>query len=325
MSLGTKKQFTTALGDYKASIYEKLKKSSNNNSFIKRNQSQEKTYTLKESVDKSLERRRIITNNFEANNKDLSFTAPNKNFLEYMKNNPQVVKLNPSALNESKLMIIRLENNISLSKMYVDNLQCRGNLIKSLKTNINEEKLYRKKILNNDNSMLQKRSESLGDHDPDVVAHKKNNSFAYNTNLYKQYRNNISNKTKNGKPEDLRVDSLWEVQNTELSVGGQKYNNNTIANDLSFDGGKECQTCANLKRYHIENSVDDSIRKLHDNPIKLYSLLKKYFDDVVRQCPDFKILEKLHNGYIDSMQGILAEYKILKEKNESYEAMMNSK
>jgi hypothetical protein len=209
--------------------------------------------------------------------------------------------------------------------MYVDNLQCRGNLIKSLKTNINEEKLYRKKILNNDNSMLQKRSESLGDHDPEVVAHKKNNSFAYNTNLYKQYRNNISNKTKNGKHEDLRVDSLWEVQNTELSVGGQKYNNNTIANDLSFDGGKECQTCANLKRYHIENSVDDSIRKLHDNPIKLYSLLKKYFDDVVRQCPDFKILEKLHNGYIDSMQGILAEYKILKEKNESYEAMMNSK
>jgi hypothetical protein len=104
MSLGTKKQFTTALGDYKASIYEKLKKSSNNNSFIKRNQSQEKTYTLKESVDKSLERRRIITNNFEANNKDLSFTAPNKNFLEYMKNNPQVVKLNPSALNESKLL-----------------------------------------------------------------------------------------------------------------------------------------------------------------------------------------------------------------------------
>jgi hypothetical protein len=45
--------------------------------------------------------------------------------------------------------------------------------------------------------MLQKRSESLGDHDPETISHKKNNSFAYNTNLYKQYRQNIS-KTKNG-------------------------------------------------------------------------------------------------------------------------------
>jgi hypothetical protein len=93
---------------------------------------------------------------------------------------------------------------------------------------------------------------------------------------------------------------------------------------LSFDGGKECPTCANLKRYHIENNVEDHIRKHGENPIKLYSVLKKCFDDIVRQFPDFKILEKLHGGYIDSVQGILSEYKILKEKNESYEAMMNS-
>ena len=105
MSLGTKKQFTNTLGDYKASIYEKLKKSSGNNSFIKRNQSQEKTYPLKESIDKSLERRRIITNNFEANNKDISFTAPNKNFLDYMKTNQGLVKLTPNTINESNNII----------------------------------------------------------------------------------------------------------------------------------------------------------------------------------------------------------------------------
>ena len=109
MSLGSKKsgQFTNIIGDYKASIYEKLKKTSNNNSFIKRNVSHDKTYPLKESVDKSLERRRIITNNFEVNNnKDSSFTGSttNKNFLDYMKNsNPQVVKLNANTVSESNL------------------------------------------------------------------------------------------------------------------------------------------------------------------------------------------------------------------------------
>jgi hypothetical protein len=82
-------------------------------------------------------------------------------------------------------------------------MQYKGHLIKSLKTNINDERLYRKKILNNnDNSMIQKRSESLGDHDPDNISqihHTKNNSFTYNTTLYKQYRNNMSgSKPKNG-------------------------------------------------------------------------------------------------------------------------------
>jgi hypothetical protein len=100
----TKTQFTNTLGDYKASLYEKLKKTSGNNSFIKRNISHEKTYPLKESVDKSLERRRIITNNFEANHKDVSFTGSgnnNKSYLDYIKNNPQIVKINPNTLNES--------------------------------------------------------------------------------------------------------------------------------------------------------------------------------------------------------------------------------
>jgi hypothetical protein len=102
MSLSNSKKFTNTV-DYKTSMYEKLKKSSNNNSFIKRNQSQERTYPLKESIDKSLERRRIITNNFEANTKDNSFINPNKNFFDYMKNS-QVVKITPNTLNESKLI-----------------------------------------------------------------------------------------------------------------------------------------------------------------------------------------------------------------------------
>jgi hypothetical protein len=112
MSLGKKSQYNNLLGDYKASIYEKLRKSSNNNnSFIKRNISHDKTYNLKESVDKSLERRRIITNNFEVNTtnnnlKDSSFnissTTTNKNFLEYMKNSGQV-KLNANTVSESMI------------------------------------------------------------------------------------------------------------------------------------------------------------------------------------------------------------------------------
>jgi hypothetical protein len=208
-------------------------------------------------------------------------------------------------------------------------MQYKGNLIKSLKSNITDERLYRKKILNNDNSMLVKRSESL-DHtaDHEMAASpipNKNNSFAYNSNLYKQYRSNISGKQKNGKSIYNPIDSLWEVQNTDLSVTNPKYNNNTIANDISFDGGKECPSCNNLKRYHIEASVDENIRKNNDNPIKLYTVLKKYFEDIVKLFPDFKILERLHHGYVDSMQGILSEYKVMKEKNESYEAMMNSK
>jgi hypothetical protein len=207
MSLGhSKTQFTNTLGDYKTSLYEKLKKTSGNNSFIKRNISHEKTYPLKESVDKSLERRRIITNNFEANHKDASLTGStnvNKSYLDYIKNNPQIVKINPNTLNESNLNFKFVESNLSLSKILVDNMQYKGHLIKSLKTNIHDERLYRKKILsNNDNSMIQKRSESLGDHDPDTIApiQNKNNSFTYNTTLYKQYRNNISSgKVKHGK------------------------------------------------------------------------------------------------------------------------------
>jgi hypothetical protein len=93
---------------------------------------------------------------------------------------------------------------------------------------------------------------------------------------------------------------------------------------LSFDGGKECPNCANLKRYHIESGCDEIIHKNRENPLKLYSVIKKYSDEIVKLFPEFKILERVHTGYVEAVQGIMAEYKHMKEKNENYETMMNS-
>ena len=182
MSLNKKNNISSILGEYKSNIYEKLKTKNLGSNFMRRNPSQnEKSYILKNNsqidklilIDKSHEKKRIIANNFDINSKYETNSSFNNNISEYMKSG--------NTKDSDKY-------SNSLSKILVDNIQYKGNLIKSLKNNC-DDRFFRKKSLN-DNT-VQKRNESL---ELDIEAHKKNNSFAYNSNVYKQYRNNSSGK-----------------------------------------------------------------------------------------------------------------------------------
>jgi hypothetical protein len=182
MSLTKKNNISSILGEYKSNIYDKLKPKTPSNNLIRRNPSQtEKSYFLKNNnsqMDKLIllennDKKRIIANNFEINKYEKNSSFSNN---EYNKSVQQT---------ESE----KYSN--SLSKILVDNAQYKGNLIKSMKNNL-DDRMYKKKSYAD--MLLPKRNESL-----DIEAdHKKNNSFAYNSNLYKQYRAHSVGR-KNGK------------------------------------------------------------------------------------------------------------------------------
>jgi hypothetical protein len=173
MSLTKKNNISSILGDYKSNLYDKLKPKTPSN-LIRRNPSQtEKSYFLKNNnshmdklilIDNNNDKKRIIANNFDINTK-------------YEKNN----SFSNMDYNKSVQPTDSEKYSNSLSKIIVDNAQYKGNLIKSMKNNL-DDRIYKKK--NYADMLLPKRNESLDlDTEP-----KKNNSFAYNNNVYKQYR-----------------------------------------------------------------------------------------------------------------------------------------
>jgi hypothetical protein len=176
MSLTKKSNnISSILGDYKSNLYDKLKPRTPSNNLIRRNPSQtEKSYFLKNNshidklvlIDNNTDKKRIIANNFDINTK----YEKNSSFTNNMDYNKSVQPTETEKYSNS------------LSKIILDNAQHKGNLIKSMKNNLDNDRMYKKK--NYADMLLPKRNESLDlETEP-----KKNNSFAYNSNVYKQYR-----------------------------------------------------------------------------------------------------------------------------------------
>lgn len=87
--------------------------------------------------------------------------------------------------------------------MLVDNMQYKDKLIKSLKTNIGEDRMMRKRILVNedrDRNTNTRKNESVDAeydtlHNVSTTKHKNNNSFVYNkSNMYSQFKTNVERK-----------------------------------------------------------------------------------------------------------------------------------
>ncbi len=109
----------------------------------------------------------------------------------------------------------------------------------------------------------------------------------------------------------------------------------TLVNEISFEDpnkGIKCN-CQNIKlsSQDCEKQMDDLLRSIKSEKndsnynIKQLSVYKKILDEMGKIQPEFsKIVFRLTNGFTDVFQNLTNENKVMKDKCESYDIMLNS-
>jgi hypothetical protein len=124
------------------------------------------------------------------------------------------------------------------------------------------------------------------------------------------------------------IDTTWEMPG-EISMQPK-----TIVNEISFDDkGHKCNCqIIKLSSQDCEKHIDDLLRSIKSEKndsnynIKQFSVYKKILDEIAKIQPEFsKLVFRLTNGFTDVFQNLTNDNKVMKDKCDSYDIMLNSK